>query len=551
MGVETEQGHQTSSGASNGFDLAATASDGVERLRDLILSLAVNGKLLPQNSEDEPASKLLDVLKRVRDSLARSGQMKRFEVSNNNEGGSSSLPRGWKTVRLGSVLKMVNGRAFKPTDWKPDGIPIVRIQNLNRREAPFNYCDEKDVDDRHLIRDGDLLISWSGTPGTSFGAFLWDRGTAALNQHIFRCAQVAPIFIPEFLRLAINSRLGVLIAHAQGGVGLQHVTKRVLEGVVLNLPPMAEQERIVQRHADLMRICDSLEEHRRLESVQHARLASAMFEPLIARESSPAVVDDWWRVANTFDLLLDRPEEVDKLEKTILQLAMRGFLETGGPIGQVQEKFPALSLSTVQLFSVPSNWAWVTLGSLIADGPTNGYSPKQSNTGSGVRCLTLSATTKGYFRPDCFKFVDVPDAVAAQYYLKRGDLLVQRANSIEHVGMPAIYDGADDEYTYPDLMMRMRLRASFVFAPFIHLWLITEDARAYVRSKATGTQGNMPKINQGVVKQIPVPLPPLAQQERIVARVKELRVLCAQLRSRLESMTRTQEQLAEALALLA
>ena len=107
----------------------------------------------------------------------------------------------------------------------------MRIQNLNNPAASFNYCRPETVDVRHIIHDGEFLISWSGTPGTSFGAFIWTRGTAALNQHIFRCVQVGLAYTREFLRLAINSQLDVLIGKAQGGVGLQHVTKGTLEAL--------------------------------------------------------------------------------------------------------------------------------------------------------------------------------------------------------------------------------------------------------------------------------------------------------------------------------
>lgn len=199
------------------------------------------------------------------------------------------------------------------------------------------------------------------------------------------------------------------------------------------------------------------------------------------------------------------------------------------------------------MFQLPETWMWTTLESLLISGPTNGFSPKPSLTDVGVRCLTLSATTKGYFRGECYKLIDISPKVAAQYYLKQGDLLIQRANSLEYVGMAAIYDGNDDDYTFPDLMMRMRVSTALVSIQYVHLWLVSKDARAYLRSKATGTQGNMPKVNQGVVRQVPVPVPPLAEQYRIVARVQELRNLCSQLRKRLTDAGKTQSVLADAL----
>lgn len=91
----------------------------------------------------------------------------------------------WPMVRVGDVLKLINGRAFKPSEWAEEGLPIVRIQNLNKPDAPFNYY-EGDLPGKFLLTDGDLLFAWSGTPGTSFGAHIWRGGPAWLNQHIFK-----------------------------------------------------------------------------------------------------------------------------------------------------------------------------------------------------------------------------------------------------------------------------------------------------------------------------------------------------------------------------
>src|SRR5579871_4162261 len=95
------------------------------------------------------------------------------------------LPPGWKKAALGDICRLINGRAFKPADWAQAGTPIIRIQNLNDRSKPFNYY-AGSYDARHHVKTGDVLLSWSGTPGTSFGCFIWDREPGVLNQHIFR-----------------------------------------------------------------------------------------------------------------------------------------------------------------------------------------------------------------------------------------------------------------------------------------------------------------------------------------------------------------------------
>jgi type I restriction enzyme S subunit len=157
-----------------------------------------------------------------------------------------SLPDGWVRAPIGDLCDLINGKAFKPSDWCRDGLPIIRIQNLNRPNAEFNYF-EKQVDPRFLIEPGELLFAWSGTPGTSFGAHIWDGPRAVLNQHIFRVRFDEGKIDKEFFRRAINAKLVELIGNAHGGVGLAHVTKGTFERTEVHLPPLNQQRRIVEK----------------------------------------------------------------------------------------------------------------------------------------------------------------------------------------------------------------------------------------------------------------------------------------------------------------
>ena len=145
-------------------------------------------------------------------------------------------------AKLGAICELVNGYAFKPTDWSDEGLPIIRIQNLNDNTAPFNYYNGE-IDDRYYVKDGDLLFAWSGTPGTSFGAFFWKRGKGILNQHIFNVYPIDSIN-KEYFRYALNGNLDMIISKAHGGVGLKHITKKELENIDIPLPPLETQRQI-------------------------------------------------------------------------------------------------------------------------------------------------------------------------------------------------------------------------------------------------------------------------------------------------------------------
>ena len=147
-------------------------------------------------------------------------------------------------MKLGEICNFINGRAFKPSEWNKEGLPIVRIQNLNDENAEFNFC-SKTIEDKYVIENNQLLFSWSGTPGTSFGAFFWNRGKAVLNQHIFKIIPKININM-EFLRYLLNGNLDIIISKSHGGVGLQHITKGELEKITVDIPEDKRQEYVVK-----------------------------------------------------------------------------------------------------------------------------------------------------------------------------------------------------------------------------------------------------------------------------------------------------------------
>lgn len=154
--------------------------------------------------------------------------------------GSGDITRGrWKTHPLGKLATFTNGRAFKPAEWGTTGLPIIRIQNLTNPDAEANYYDG-DVADKHRIEDGDLLVSWSA----SLDAFLWDRGPAALNQHIFKVEENPEIVDRRFLYYALRAVMGSIRSQIHGST-MQHITKPKFEATTLSVPEsVAEQKRI-------------------------------------------------------------------------------------------------------------------------------------------------------------------------------------------------------------------------------------------------------------------------------------------------------------------
>ena len=219
------------------------------------------------------------------------------------------------TTAVGSVCRLVNGKAFKPSDWSESGEPIIRIQNLNNNSKPFNRWAgplEKQV----LVAPGDVLFAWSGTPGTSFGGHIWAGPSGVLNQHIFRVDLDETKITREWFVAAINFKLNVLIGQAHGGVGLQHVTRPMIDRLEIPLPPLDEQRRI----AAILDQADALRRKRREAITKSETLLRALFE---ATFGSPHEAIPNWPTMPFGELLsdiesgwsptcLDRPAESDE-----------------------------------------------------------------------------------------------------------------------------------------------------------------------------------------------------------------------------------------------
>jgi type I restriction enzyme S subunit len=162
-------------------------------------------------------------------------------------------------------------------------------------------------------------------------------------------------------------------------------------------------------------------------------------------------------------------------------------------------------------------WPSVALGDIVLEGPSNGYSPRSGENPHGTLSLKLTATTRGVLDLSAKSVKRLNEVIPrnSKFWLKPGDILIQRANSLEYVGVTAIFEGPENAYIYPDLMMRIRVKS-----PIIGRWiwrcLSSEETRSYFIQNATGTAGNMPKINGATVRQLRIPMPPESKIQRIL-----------------------------------
>jgi len=255
------------------FDRIAEAPDAVARLRRFILDLAVRGKLVEQDPRDEPPAEQLIQARRRLQKAAETTSRVRWKPSAPIALGDTEkdAPPGWVPARVNDTGLYINGLAFKPSDWRQEGLPIIRIQNLTDPSKEFNFA-QGEFPDEVLVRNGDILVSWSAT----LEAFKWDRGLAVLNQHIFRVIPdeilATRAFLLLLLRHAIREMADSVHAH---GLVMTHINRGPFLDHIVLIPPLAEQHRIVAKVDELMALCDRLEAAQTKREQRRDRLVAA------------------------------------------------------------------------------------------------------------------------------------------------------------------------------------------------------------------------------------------------------------------------------------
>ena len=230
----------------------------------------------------------------------------------------------WKYKKLGEVATFINGYPFKPTDWKNSGRKIIRIQNLNNPNATYNFYDGS-IDPKYLVSKGDVLISWSG----SLGVFEWSEDEAILNQHIFKVVFNKGHINKQFFEYVVASRINEMKSKVHG-VTMQHITKKEFDVILIPVPPIAEQERIVAE-LDLL---SGIIEKKKEQLKAYDQLAQSIFYTMFG---DPIDNPKGWEVKNM--------EDVGELQRGS-GLSKKDLTEDGFPCilyGQIHTRFGAFT----------------------------------------------------------------------------------------------------------------------------------------------------------------------------------------------------------------
>lgn len=558
------------------FALVASAPNGIGKLRELILDLATRGKLVRQDSKDEPANKLLANIQAQQAKASKEGKgRKKSKPENSNEPFPHDIPANWQWSRVAETGCIFNGNSISDNDKTSiyarveRGLPFIATKDVGYGSAQLTYDNGLKIPATagqfKIAHKGAVLIcAEGGSAGKKLG--ICDRDICFGNKLFANEVHqgISPRYIfyiyqSRAFRESFRERMTGII----GGISLNEFLK-----IPVPIPPQNEMVRIVEKIDALMALCDRMEAQQADAESAHKTLVKALLDALAQSPDAEAFNTSWQRISENFDGLFNTETSIDNLKQAILQLAAMGKLvpqdNNDEPVATMREKLrkeKSALLATGKTkksahyseeiegslpFDIPPSWAWMPLQSIIVFGPQNGISPKPSLRSDAPKAVTLSATTKGTFDSTFYKRVDAEIAMDSEFWLKKGDLLFQRGNAREYVGMAAYYDGKDGDFLYPDLMMKVRLSKE-VSLRYVHICSVSLYARKYFSTHASGTSESMPKINQATLTELPIPLPPLAEQHRIVAKVDELMALCDALKARLAQANTLHEQLADTL----
>lgn len=540
---------------------------GISKLRELILELAVRGKLVPQDASDEPASILLEKIAAEKAQLIKEKVIKKTKPLPliSSEDKPYELPVSWAWTRLGDTGISSTGKTPKTSETRffNGDIPFVgpgQITTNNVILTPEKTLTEEGLEQSTEALEKDIMMVCIG--GSIGKAAVVDR-RIGFNQQI---NSIRPLLVNhKYLLFALQAKdfYSRIISESTGSA-TPIINRGKWDLLLIGLPPLLEQQRIVAKVDELMLLCDQLEQQTEDSIEAHAMLVEVLLATLTDSADADELAQNWARIAENFDSLFTTEQSIDALKQTVLQLAVIGKLVPQNPDDEpasvllekiAEEKkqlikdkkikkekpLPAIT-DDEKLFELPSGWDFSRLQQVIDVRDGTHDSPKDASGNNTFPLVTSKDfkdgsinfnTARRISEADHIKIsqrssVDYEDILFSMIGGNIGNqvmVLDTRPFSIKNVALFKYYN---KEITIPK---------------FVKLY--TEFIAYQLQSNARG--GAQPFVSLGYLRSLVFALPPAKEQHRIVAKVDELMAICDQLKVKLQQSQETQVQLTDAL----
>lgn len=580
-----EQKSSAGRGSSNKFSLY-----GIKKLRELILELAVRGKLVPQDANDEPASVLLERIAAEKAQLVKEGKLKKqkplLEIGDDEK--PFELPNGWEWAFFGDICEIERGGSPRPIKSfiteESNGLNWIKIGDTEIGGKYITKSAEKirpeGLTKTRQVFPGDFLL----TNSMSFGRPYITKIEGCIHDGWLRISPPKSLDKDYLFSLLSSPFIIRSFKKSAAGAVVMNLNADKVKETIIAVPPTEEQHRIVAKVDELMSLCDALETQTEASIAAHQTLVEALLNALLlpqtaANTASQSNVSlerpftnrfdkDWQRVAEHFDTLFTTSASIDTLKQTILQLAVMGKLVKQDPNdepaakllariakekaqlikeGKIKKQKPLPAITHEEKpFELPEGWEWcrITDASLFTE---YGTSQKATEGDNGVPVLKMGDIQQGKVLHGGQKVVPETIDDLPNLYLNYGDVLYNRTNSAELVGKTGMFEGESDLYTFASYLIRIRCHFESVTPQFLTLAMNTPLFRTTQIDPHVKQQCGQANVNGTIMKSMLVPICPLEEQHRIVAKVDELMALCDQIKARLADAKTTQLHLTDAI----
>lgn len=535
---------------------------GVKKLRELILELAVQGKLVPQDPNDEPASVLLERIAAEKAQLVKDGKIKKSkglgEISEDDR--LKNIPSLWETARLGNLLYVEMGQspASKYYNQDHNGVPFFQGKaDFGERYPTARYwC----VQPQKYAYEGDVLLSVRapvGPTNISTEECCIGRGLAAL-----RPISGVPTNYVYYMMQGFRKTLESFAT----GTTFVAVSKVNVENLIISVPPLKEQHRIVDKVDELMALCDQLEQQTETSIEAHQVLVTTLLDTLTNSADADELMQNWARISEHFDTLFTTEASIDQLKQTILQLAVMGKLVPQDPSDEpAAELLKRIAEEKAQLvkdkkikkekalppisedekpFELPTGWEWVHCADTARPDTVITYGIlKPVWKDKGVATARIKDMINGEVVLDDIVYC-CPERASKfeKTTLIEGDLLIAKDGGT--LGKTAFVPPELQGGNITQHVLRFSISPKICKA-FIRAIVDSPYGQGYMKGETKGVA--LPGVNVGDFRKMPIALPPIKEQERIVAKVNQLVEICDQLKDRLKDSQTTQLHLTDAI----
>ncbi len=547
------------------FDRISEAPDAVGRLRGFILDLAVRGKLIEQNPTDERALTLLSRIQAQKGLLGIPTTEAEFIRADER---LFEIPSNWIWLRLGDVCSKT-GSGSTPRGgnavYQRDGVPFLRSHDVHNDglrldDVAYITTETHEKMSGTALQPGDLLLNITGGSIGRCCIVPAGIGPANVSQHV-AIIRIAIDGMERYLhQLVLSPYFQCFVLSEQTGAGRGGLPKNRMDRIPVAVPPLAEQNRIVAKVNELMALCDQLDQAQQSRESRRTQLGASALHHLNNGSGVEEVREYAGFYLNHLHDVSFQPEQIPLLRQTILGLAVRGNLVPQVPgdepapellkriqiekarcvqEGSLRKEKPLAEIPEQEKpFVLPGSWSWTKIGT-CAWGTEYGTSVKSDQVEDGVPVLAMGDIQDGRVILNARKKVPPQIEDLPRLFLQRFDLLYNRTNSAELVGKTGIYLGDDDAYTFASYLIRIRFFSDLVSPVYVNIAMNAPYFRVTQIIPELRQQCGQANVNGSKLRNMIIPLPPIAEQRRIVAKVEELITLCHQMKARLSA---TQEQ---------